>query len=146
MENKFSQDQHEIFGYTYHKPQFSSEYVRENGVYVFSTQKDGIKVQVSLSTGNSFKMGDYNFPSPDYEVESILYNDEIVSLDHVENDDPELYEAICDLTTQCAYSQDVEDYTFNCEGCNEDNFGHEITVEHSDLDLRNYSVISCNLK
>lgn len=143
---KFEQEQHEIFGYTFHAPQFADDYVRENGVYVFSTVKDGIKVEVNLQTGESFLMNDYDFPNPDYEVKSISYDDQEVSLDYVEDDDFELYEAINDLRTLCSYSQDVEDYTFNCEGRNEDNFGEQVTAEYHDLDLKNFTVIDCNQK
>lgn len=143
---KFTQDLHEVFGYEFHSPQFASDFVRENGVYSFSTVKDGIKVEVNLQTGESFKMNDYDFPNPDYEVKSISYDDQEVSLEYVEEDDFELYEAICDLTAQCDYSQEVKDYTFNCEGRTEDNFGEEVTVEYDDLNLSNYTVMSCNPK
>lgn len=144
---KFNQDQFENFGYEFHSPQFASDYVRENGLYIFSTVRNGIKVEVKLSTGNNFCMNDYDFPNPNYEVEWIKYDDQEVSLDYVEEDDFELYEAICDLVSAVTpYSQDVQDYTFNCEGRQEDNFGDEITVEYADLDLTNYTVMSCNLK
>ena len=144
---KFTQDLHEVLGYTFHAPQFASDYVRENGVYSFSTVKNGIKVEVTLSTGNNFCMNDYEFPNPNYEVEYVYYDGQEVGLDYVEEDDFELYEAICDLHTQVnPYSQDVKDYTFNCEGRQEDNYAEEITVDYDALDLRNYTVMSCNQK
>ncbi|MCE1271294.1 MAG: hypothetical protein LWW88_06980 [Acinetobacter sp.] len=144
---KFNQDQFENFGYEFHSPQFASDYVRENGLYIFSTVRDGIKVEVKLSTGNNYCMNDYAFPNPNYEVEWIKYDGQDVSLDYVEEDDFELYEAICDLPCSLMpYSQAVEDYTFNCVGRQEDNFGDNITVEYNDLDLRNYTVVDCNLK
>lgn len=144
---KFNQDLFESFGFEFHSPKFASNYVLENGIYIFSTVKDGIKVEVKLSTGNNYCMNDYDFPNPNYEIEYVKYDDQEVSLDYVEEDDFELYEAICDLPCSLTpYSQSVDDYTFNCEGHQEDNFGEKITVEYADLDLRNYTVMSCNLK
>lgn len=140
---KFIEQLHEVFQYEYHKPRFASDYVLENGVYVFEAKNNDDNIEVTLETALSLLMNDYNCPDPDYEVKSITTNGEQVELDDIEASNPELYEAINDLRSLCVYDQSCESYRFKCVGRKEHNYAEKIQCEYEELDIDNYEVTSC---
>lgn len=122
----FTEVFHEVHSLDYIFSTLHTDYVIENGDYVFETERNGKKVAVTLQTANSFLMNNYSLPNPDYSVYEVRIDGEEVDLNDIEESDPELYEAINDLYLNCSYDQTPENYRYDLTGQDEDNYGDVI--------------------
>lgn len=113
MKIKFEMIHDEVHGYRYITSNNHSDYVLEEGDKVFRTERNGDTIEVTLQTGMSFLMGDYNLPDPEYGVYMVTVNGEEVDLNDIEESDPALYEAINDLHLNCWYDSDPVSYLYD---------------------------------
>lgn len=81
-------------------------YVIQIGFIVYKTEYKGKEVAVELQNGNYFLNGDYKQPDPEYYIYQVTIDGEETLLLDIEDQYPDLYEAINDL---------VNDHNYNIE-------------------------------
>lgn len=123
---EFKEVYHEVHSREYITSNNHTDYVREEGDYVFQAERNGKKVDVTLQTGHSILMGDYRLPDPKYEVYEVKIDGDEVNLDDIEKSDPVLYVAIQDLSSNCNYDTTPESYNYDLTGNEEHNYGEVI--------------------
>lgn len=102
-----------FYYYELHNTKNNGDYVRECGEIVFEKiLSSNVVVQVTFQTALSFLQGDYDSPSPIYEVYEIRIDGNKVGMDDPILDDDLLCE-IDSLKSSLAYSIDLDSYLFN---------------------------------
>lgn len=139
---KFTEWNSEIFDTQLITSNNHYSYVIPIGFIVYKTDYKGKEIAVELQNGNYFLNGDYSLPDPEYYIYQVTIDGEETLLLDIEDQYPDLYEAINDLVNDHNHNIETDpeayQYTVRKTGKNFGVIGDIVLDNASYNDLTDY--------